>query len=309
MGDGTGDQIIISNSFNYTYHNKGKYKITQTLHSLGGCVTSDTQIVNVYGNLNNIATNQPIVTIDNNDRVLTYWYKNTDAVNYDLYKSVNHGDLNFYQTQNDTFFTDSVNNDIYRNTYQYAVKLTDQCNQKSSLSISETSILLQGENNHNVYSTLNWNRNNVAGFNYIYDISKWRNYDSSIINNVYTNDYSDDDFYSDSSIKTCYRVSTKQRYGINISSNEVCIDYEPYVIIPTWYDITIYPAGVPVKAFYFKDYTVEIFDLIGRKIFEGNKIDHWNGGDYYTQYFIYRVNGTSKENMAFRQTGKILLVK
>ena len=299
---------ITQHTVQYLYTAKGKYNITQTLYSPSGCVSKDSQYVQVFGSLAAFKPSSPNITINNNDMVELWWNKNVDTKNYLLYKATNYTSLSLYKNQSDTFIIDSSAQNIYTSTYQYALQLTDNCGQISPTSDTETSILLTGKNNHNVYGLFNWN--NITATTNNFTLKKWRGFDTIYINNISTSPYYDNDFYNDTvQQSTSYQIQTLNNRGYHISSNKTYLGYEPVVIIPTLYDVIVYPNGVPVIAFYIKHFDIEIYDLLGRNVFTGSDIKGWYNGDGGAQYFIYRITGTTKDDKPFNQSGKILLLK
>ncbi len=309
--DGLTDSIIPVNqhSINYIYHTKGKYKILQTLHSPSGCISIDSLTINIYNNLSTAIPTQPIVSINENNIAEVFWARNNDVSLYHLFRAENYQSTGFLKSVSDTFTTDNSAKNVFSSSYQYTLQYQDQCQNKSTQGKYETSILLTGKNHKNAYSTLNWNRNNNDGTPLVYDLFKTRDADSSWIKTITQNSFTDYGFYSDSSIKTSYKIYTTYHSGARISSNTAQIGYEPFVIIPTLYDVNQFTSGLPIRSFFLKDFTIEIFDILGRRVFTGSNISSWHGEENNTGHLFYRIRGTSKEDQFFQQNGRILLVR
>ncbi|MDP1728311.1 MAG: PKD domain-containing protein [Bacteroidota bacterium] len=309
--DGLTDSIIPVNqhSINYVYHTKSKYKILQTLYSPSGCISKDSLYINVYNNLSTAIPTQPIVSINENNIAEIFWARNNDVSLYHLFRAENYQSTGFLKSVSDTFTTDNSAKNVFSSSYQYTLQYQDQCQNKSTQGKYETSILLTGKNHKNAYSTLNWNRNNNDGTPLVYDLFKTRDADTSWIKTITQNSFTDYGFYSDSSIKTGYKIYTNYHSGARISSNSAKIGYEPFVIIPTLYDVNHFTSGLPIRSFFLKDFTIEIFDILGRRVFTDSNISSWHGEGHYTGHFFYRIRGTSKEDQFFQQNGRILLVR
>ena len=309
--ENTLDSLVDINQHNipHPYTEIGSKKITQILYSPSGCVSEYSDFVYVYENLSQKTPELPAVNVNNKGSIDVFWNKVPYAKSYILWKGENNANLLYLSNILDTFYNDYNTPNTNKSTYQYALQAVDWCNNNSNLGNAETSLLLAAKNNHNAYSTLVWNKGNAKQFNFRYDIDKIQNSRISNINNIHTNSFDDYEFYSDSSANTCYRITTIQQDGHSIHSNETCLGYEPFVIIPSFYDVYQYENGLPIRAFYLKEFNIEIFDMLGRKVFDGININNWNGNNQYTQYFIYRVSGISKDSKPFNQIGKILLVK
>jgi hypothetical protein len=308
MGDGTPDRVTTVDSFIYIYADTGNYTIRQTLLSPSGCTTTDKETITVFENLGHALPGRPIVTVNENDRVLVSWEKKTGTRKYSLYRSINYATPGFYTQLADTFLLDSAATPVNTSTYQYSLQYRDQCNNSSLSGYAETSILLTGKSNHLVYGTLNWNPN-LDGSSGNYDLVRWKGTDTATIGPIQDLNYNDPGFYSDSAIQACYRVYHKLGNGVSVSSNSICLYYQPYVVIPTLYDVNVLPAGLPIQAFYLKEFTIELFDYTGRLIGKFNNPAVWQGFGNATQYYFYRVTGTDKRGAPFAQSGKILLIQ
>lgn len=305
------DSIVDINQHNipHSYTEVGSKKITQTLYSPSGCVSEYSDFVFIYENLSQKTPELPVVNVNDKGSIDVFWNKVPFAKSYILWKGENNANLVYLSSIIDTIYNDFNTPNTNNSNYQYALQAVDRCNNNSNLGNAERSMLLKVKNNHNAYSTLDWNKGNAKQYNFSYDIERTQNSIISNINNIHTNFFDDYEFYSDSSTNTCYRITTIQQDGYTIHSNEVCLGYEPFVIIPSFYDVYQYENGLPIRAFYLKDFNIEIFDMLGRKVFDGNNINNWDGNNQYTQYFIYRISGISKDSKPFNQIGKILLVK
>ena len=308
LGDGKPDSIITNNSFKYTYNDTGKYTIKQTLFSPSGCVSNAFDTVTVYKNLINTKPVQPIVTINNEDKIFACWKPEISVKSYYVFKGTNYSAFSFLKNTTDTFLLDSTANDISNSTFQYALKYYDQCSNYSTLGNFESTILLKAVNNRNAYSSLIWNRNN-SSINSPFELLKWRLNDTITIPSINETYYADFNFYSDNQEKTCYRLHTTDQNGVTVSSNSVCLNYVPVAIIPTLFDINIYNDGLPIRTFYIKDFAIDIFDYSGKLVFRENNPTKWYGNFEAPQYYFYRITGIDKVEKSFNQTGKILLLK
>lgn len=299
----------MQHNLSYTYATKGRYYITQTLHSPTGCITKEMQGVTVYDNLLNAITPMPAVSVNEQEKVAVFWKRNPDVLNYHVFKETNSGTYTLLKTTPDTFVLDLQAGNVAAQTYLYALQYTDYCNNQSPRGNAETSMLLKARNYKNAYSILDWNQPNAIGFPYRFEIYRERDSSISTVKNVSGPQYYDYAFYADSGTKTCYTIFVKQQDSFMVSSNTVCLSYEPTLIIPTLYDPVVFPNGLPIRASYLNDFTLEIFDILGRKVYEGQNPERWFGADNHTQHFFYRVSGVSRTGSNFAQIGRILLVK
>ncbi len=306
FSDETNDSIIpISvNKIHYTYYKPGKYIIKQTLISSSGCITSDSQIVTVNGNVRGVVLSKPYVSVIDDNSIAIFWKNDSNATIYEIFKSINYSNSTAFFLTTDTFYTDNINLNTHKNTYQYAIKIDDQCSNKSEVGNFETSILLQSNNFKNLKGISSWNKNKSV----LFYIKKWQEIDSttSFLGDI--NYYEDNDFYTETSDITMYQIVSIID-SFELKSNKTKLQYEPAVIIPSFYDLNKYGNVLPIKSFYLKTFNISIYDISGRKVFEGKDVKEWNSYLNASTIYIYRIDGISKADVPFSQIGKILLSK
>lgn len=293
------------NALSYTYNTPGTYTIVQKLKGISGCQTTDSIRINVFEKSLNIPSPKPVVSVLKSDQILVLWKSDTNATSYQILRSTNFLSPINLIVVSDTIYYDSIGVSTSDNTYQYSLKPIDRCNHTGIAGDYETSMRLSATSVKNVYSELNWNNNSATNRNLIV-----RKYNDSTIIALTANStsYTDFDFYSDSSSQTCYKIiSTLQ--DISAHSNEVCLNYTPLVVIPSYYDYFKYGSVLPIKSYYLKDFRIDIFDCRGKKVYSASNIDAWYNNTATSGYYFYNINGTSKDGKVYSQIGKIVIVK
>lgn len=301
------DSIIPAsqNKLSYTYNTPGRYTIVQKLRGVSGCETTDSNNVSVFEKALNIPSTKPVVSVLQTDKIIVLWKRDTNATSHQILRSTNFLNPINLTVVSDTIYYDSIGVSTSDNTYQYSLKPIDRCNQTGIAGDYETSMRLSATSVKNVYSELNWNNNSATNHNLII-----KNYNDSttIALSANSTSYIDFDFYSSNSTQTCYQLtSTLQNFYAK--SNEVCLNYIPMVIIPSYYDYFKYGSVLPIRSYYLKDYRIEIFDSRGKKVYSATNTDAWYNTTATSGYYFYTINGTSKNGKAYSQIGKIVIVK
>ena len=295
---------IIDHVFWYDYNYPDRQRIIQHLTSPSGCEAWDTQYVDIYNSLDGFKPLAPTVTIENSFPLI-YWNKNPDAVYYSVSKGMNGRVPQFLFNTTDTLFFDSNNVNTSHHSYQYAIQMKDYCDEMSLQSDKETSILLTGKSNLNRSADLSWN--DITNSSHLFNLMKPEGSLQLTIpsSGVF---YRDANFYVDSLYGINYRIETANSLSSLVKSNELFLPYNPYVFIPSYGDINLYPFGIPINTYLIDHFQIEFFNLLGQSVYKDNNVSTFYYSNQVTQYYIYQVTGTDVFGKPYHQIGKILLI-
>jgi gliding motility-associated-like protein len=220
-------------------------------------------------------------TISDNKDILLSWNKHNSAIKYLIFdgsKSI--------ETR-DTFL--KLNNYlIQKESYKFNVIAFDTCGNRINSNTASTILLSGFSEEFNKNSTLNgtpytfWNQGiklyKIEFYNII--TNTWESLiekDSNTIKFIDLNFFNQIDY----SFKKCYRVIALQNNSNNSSSsNEMCIDYQPFIFAPNSFTPNDDELNdtYEIKVIGAKEYTFSIFSRWGEKLFEGNENNKsWDG--------------------------------
>lgn len=267
------EQILIKNS--------GNQEIMHIIYGYG-CSNTTSQTIILEKGFNpkdSIVLNY--ATISDNKDILLSWNKHNAAIKYLIFdgtKSI--------ETR-DTFF--KLNKYfIQKQSYKFNVIAFDTCGNRINSNTASTILLSGFSEEFNKNSTLNWTPYTFwnQGIK-LYKIEFYNiitnTWESLIEKDSNTIKFIDLNFFNqiDNSSKKCYRIiALENNSNYSSSSNEICIDYQPFIFAPNSFTPNNDDLNdtYEIKVIGAKDYTFSIYSRWGEKLFEGNENNKsWDG--------------------------------
>lgn len=225
-------------------------------------------------------------------------------------------------TNNEISFTDSTA-EVNKHVYYYKLQAIDSCFLKVKTSENSVcTILLNVESSFSLINALTWNafekwnagtknyqlyRGEEPDFLISFAYSDTTNYNDNIKN------------YIIQSGKYCYQIeaieadTNNYKYKATSKSNVFCVVQEPTIYIPNAFN----PGGDFNKIFMPKgmffnneNYSIEIFNRFGEKIFESTDPSiGWDGNDAPLGIYVYKIKYGNPDNKLIVLDGVLTLIR
>jgi len=203
--------------------------------------------------------------------------------------------------------------------FEYQVSALNTCG-TTIFSEIHTSILLTGIQDEDLNSNLiftdylGW-QNGVFAYDLFLE-------DNANPSNVYQTNLSSNtsivSVHDAKQFKKCFRVSAKEDGGEQTESwsNEVCFYFLPTVYVPSAFtpNNDNLNDGFGVKGIAINQFTIEIYNRWGEKLYQSNDIDekwvpNYMGNDIQEGIYLYLINYTDFNDNSYRKAGTITLLK
>ncbi len=260
---------------------------------------------------------------DPDDRMLIDWQllDNSSAISFDVKKRI----LSTSAWQNIAtvggstlqYLEEGINTDL--TPFEYQISAVNSCG-TTIFSDIHTSILLTGIQDENLNSNLVFT-----------DYLGWQN--GVLIYNLFLEDnlnpltLSQTNVNSNTTIvsthdpkqyKKCFRVNAKEDDGEQTESwsNEVCFYFLPTIYVPNAFtpNNDNLNDGFGVKGIAINEFSIEIFNRWGEKLYQSDNIDEkwvptYMGNDVQEGIYLYLINYSDYNNNNYRKAGTITLLK
>ena len=132
-----------------------------------------------------------------------------------------------------------------------------------------------------------------------------------------TNSFKDENFYNTKNPEICYKITATENGGNDqkSQSNTVCLPFLPTLFIPNAFspnndslNDTFTPLTIGIE-----NYTLNIYNRWGEKIFTGTKADKWDG-KYHGKtmpdgVYIYTISAKPYTGKTIYQSGNLQLLR
>lgn len=215
------------------------------------------------------------------------------------------------------YIEDNINTDL--TPFEYQVSALNTCG-TTIFSEIHTSILLTGIQDEDLNSNLiftdylGW-QNGVFAYDLFLE-------DNANPSNVYQTNLSSNtsivSVHDPKQFKKCFRVNAKEDGGEQTESwsNEVCFYFLPTVYVPSAFtpNNDNLNDGFGVKGIAINQFTIEIYNRWGEKLYQSNDIDekwvpNYMGNDIQEGIYLYLINYTDFNENSYRKAGTITLLK
>ena len=278
------------------YSNSGEKSVKLISTSNFGCSSDTTRYFYIEAHVT-----EPLLeraTVENNEAILIEWKspQRGNPMTYHLEKSTDGNHWQHLKDQNRNIFSYLDDKALFHErSYYYRLNVTDSCEYTGDYSNIGKSIHLTADTS-DLFPVLTWTPYEfwVAGvMSYELQVKGWGDFQTliEIPNSAFPIPHSAisqiDSFYSITGKNYCYRVIA-YRTGDSLQSvsNEVCIPIAFRLFVPNAFSPNhdgINDFFMPVGIF-IKEYTMQIYNRWGEKIFEINDIHHGWDGKYKGEY-------------------------
>lgn len=299
----------------HTYRKPGSFEITQTLFGPTGCVTRDTQRVEVIEGFEEDYLPYLLrATLEGTDKVLVEWQEHPRAGAYNMYRN---GDL-----------VNKISATEYLETYdhpkaQYHIRALNLCEQESAQSNPGQLILLQGEQTGNEVAWVRWSgyvqwKQGVSRYVVQMNTSVPGEDDAAFVDLAVldsgTFHLEDPQYRSDGAWQKCYRIKAISIENPNLVSysNVLCLPYAPVFFIPDAFSPNADAHNNSFGPFSLgvTDYTLRIYNRWGGEIYSGRRWD----GTYRdlpvpAGRYLYTIEGKTAKGGNIHLKGNVQLIR
>ncbi len=280
----------------FTFTKVGKYKVYQTQYGASGCITHDTDDIEVIQGIDKLSSPTIIkATVNNSNETFINWFKVPNAQFYELYRN----QLKIASSLTDTFYTDK-NVNTNNNSYLYKIKAIDICDNSTQLSNGGKTILLTAQKDKNNICVLRWS----PYHDWQNGVQTYQTLHVDVIENtiIQTTDssFQDHTFLINGKTEKCYKIIALEKGGNNAQSesNIICVPYESVLWIPT--AITINGDGInesfKINTFGIQSFTMSIYTRWGQKVYESSSIDdEWKPSSQEQGVYMYVVKAKTND--------------
>ena len=301
----------------YTFSKGGNYWISQTIYGPSGCVTKDSQLIQVTQGIEPGKTPYLInATLLNNSSAQIIWEFVPHATSYTILL-----DGKFLASTKYIQWEYSSPSEITK-PLSFTVIAVDSCG-KSTLESNVARTLFckvqeidNGKSQQNQSTLVSFTpyiewKEGIKNYTILTKFSndtEWQNMNS--LNDTF---HRDEEFIKESEIRKCYKIVAFSNENNVSESNELCLDYSPIIYIPS----ALTPNGDGLNdnfKFYahgIENIVTRIYNRWGQKIWEGQGTEVWNPEPTdQPGAYAYTITGKStKEAKELTFSGTITIVK